>query len=103
MPLNAGQRAELEALAPVTVRAKLSQPGAGRGASLFGFKAGVEGWQLTRGDVEDWLAEKYVEEWTAQNNILRWAKIATWAAIVSVSVTVLIGVASIVVTIWVAH
>jgi hypothetical protein len=87
--LTAEQRAELEALGPETVRAKLIQPGLGRGADLAGFKTGY----LTRGDVEDWLTEKYTEEESRQESILRWAKIAGWAAIVSV----LVGVAGIVV------
>jgi hypothetical protein len=103
MPLSAQQRAELESLGPATIRAKLNQPGTGRGASLFGFKTGVEGGQLVRGDVEDWLAEKYIEEAATQNSILRWAKIAAWAGIASVIATVLIGAAGIGVTIWLAR
>jgi len=100
--LTATQRAELEALGADTVRAKLSQPGAGRGATLYGFKTGVEAGYLTRGDVEDWLPEKHVEEANLQNSTLRWAKIAGWAGIISVIATVLIGLASIVVTIRLA-
>jgi len=99
MTLSAAQRAELEALGPATVRAELGQPGPGRGAGLYGFKTGVVGGQLTRGDVEDWMAEKHAEEAAMQTNTLRWAKIAAWAAIVSVIATV----ASIGVTIWLAH
>jgi hypothetical protein len=96
------QRAELEALGAATVRAKLIQPGAGRGADLAGFKTGIQGGNLTRGDVEDWLAEKHVEEANVQNSTLRWAKIAGWAAIISVLATVVIGVIAIAVTVWLA-
>lgn len=96
MGLTNEQRAELEALGAETVRAKLIQPGAGRGAALSGFKTGILGGQLTRGDVEDWLAEQHIAEALIQSGTLRWAKVAGWAGIASA----LIGVASIIVTIW---
>ena len=84
-------------MVPKRVRAKLIQPGPGRGADLAGFKTGHLGGYLTRSDVEDWLTEKYTEEESRQESILRWAKIAGWAAIVSVLVGVVVGVAGIVV------
>jgi hypothetical protein len=89
--LTAEQRAELEALGPETVRAKLLQSGAGRGADVPGFKTGY----LTRSDVDDWLAEKHAEEESRQKNTLRWAKIAAWAAIIGV----VVGVVGIVVAV----
>jgi hypothetical protein len=64
MALKPEQRAELEALGPDTVRIKLIAGNPGRGADVFGFKTGIEGGCLTRGDVEDWLIEKRVEEAT---------------------------------------
>jgi hypothetical protein len=94
------QRAELEALGAATVRAKLIQPGAGRGADLAGFKTGIQGGNLTRGDIEDWLAEKHIEEARIQNSTLRWARIAGWAGIIGVIVTLLVGIATIAVTMW---
>jgi len=84
LTLNTEQRAELEALGPATVRAKLIQPGAGRGAALSGFKTGIFGGQLTRGDVEDWLAEKHIEETRIQHGTFRWARIAGWTGIVGI-------------------
>lgn len=99
MPLNAEQRAELEALGPATVRTKFFHSGAGRGAAVAGFACG----NLNRGDVEDWLSEKHAEETKLQNSTLQWAKIAGWAGIVSVIATLFIGAASIMVTIWLAH
>jgi hypothetical protein len=91
------QRAELEALGPEMVQAKLSQAGSGRGAAVAGFKtgAGATGY-LSRGDIEDWLADKYAQE---RKQTLRWAKIAGWAAIISV----IVGTAAIAVTIWLAR
>jgi hypothetical protein len=94
------QRAELEALGIETVRAKLGQPGPGRGANLYGFKTGVEGGALMRGDVEDWLAEKNAEQTREHANEVRvlkatlgWAKVAGVASIVGALAAVMaIGV-----------
>jgi hypothetical protein len=79
------QRDELESLGPATVRTKLIHSGAGRGASVAGFKCG----DITRGYIEDWLVEKHHEESTIQTETLRWAKIAGWASIVAVIVGVI--------------
>jgi hypothetical protein len=89
--LTAEQRAELEALGPETVRAKLIQPGAGRGAALSGFRTGILGGHLTRGDVEDWLAEKHTQEERRQNSTLLWARIAGWTGIIGIAVAVAIA------------
>jgi hypothetical protein len=88
------QRAELESHDPATVRTKLIQAGPGRGASVSGFKTG----ELTRGDVEDWLVEKHIEQVRVQDSTLRWAKIAGWAGIASA----IVGLVAIIVTIWLA-
>jgi hypothetical protein len=55
--LSSEQRAELESLAPATVRIMLIQGGPGRGASIPGFKCG----EITKGDIDDWLVEKNAE------------------------------------------
>jgi hypothetical protein len=78
--LTPEQRAELEEHGAETIRFKLIQYGAGRGASISGFKCG----DITRGDIEDWLAEKSREESAQQSATLRWARIAGWAGIVGV-------------------
>jgi hypothetical protein len=83
MALTEKQRADLEALGAATVRMKLVQSGAGWGASLSGFKSG----DITRGDVEEWLAQENKKEERRQVDTLRWAKIAGWAAIISIIVT----------------
>ena len=87
MALTPEQRAELEALRPETVRIKLIHGGPCRGAMVLGFKTGILGGNLTRGDIDDWLVEKGVEEVAMQRSTLRWAKIAGIAAIVSVIVS----------------
>jgi len=97
MGLNKEQRDELETLGAETVRAKLIHGGAGKNAVVPGFRTGPHG-DLLRTDVEDWLAEQHTKEARVQNSTLLWAKIAGWAGIISVIVTVAIGVA----TIWLA-
>jgi hypothetical protein len=87
MTLTAEQRAELEDSGPATIRLKLTQYGAGRGASISGFKCG----DITRGDIEDWLVEKNIDETRLQQGTLRWAKIAGLAGIISIIVTVMMG------------
>jgi hypothetical protein len=94
--LTPENRAELEALGAETVRAKLIQGGAGRGAALSGFKTGKYGDALSRGDVEDWLAEKHVEEARLQLGTYRWAKIAALVGIAGL----IIAAISLAVTIW---
>jgi hypothetical protein len=78
--LTPEQRAELEEHGAASIRFKLIQHGAGRGASISGFKCG----DITRGDIEDWLAKKSREESTQQSATLRWARIAGWTGIVGV-------------------
>jgi hypothetical protein len=92
MTLTPEQRADLEALGPESVRAKLAH----FGADALGFKSGT----LTRVDVEEWLAEQRTEAVGAQPRIqhstLIWARIAGGAAILAV----LIGIATLYFTIW---
>ena len=92
--LNDVQRRELESFGAATVRLKLIHAGPGRGASVAGFKCG----DIARGDIDDWLVDKSAEEARVQNSTLLWAKIAALAAIVGV----LVGVAAIIVTVWLA-
>jgi hypothetical protein len=77
--LKTEQRAELDQLGPETVRFKLVHSGAGRGASVEGFRCG----RLDRGDVEDWLADKAAEDGRQRAATLRWAVIAGIAGIVA--------------------
>ena len=72
MPLTPAQRAELEEHGATSIRFKLTQYGAGRGADISGFKSGI----ITRGDIEDWLAEEAQREQVQQALTLRWAQIA---------------------------
>lgn len=94
--LTGEQRAELEVLGPEIVRTKLIQSGAGPGAALQGFKSAPLG--LTRSDVENWLAEKYVLETQERKRTLSWVIVAAWAGIAGV----VVGIVGIVVTVWLA-
>jgi hypothetical protein len=97
MALTPEQRAELEAHGPDTVRIKLLQGSADRGAAIPGFTTGPYR-ALTRSDVEDWLAEKQVEAARVQQRTLRWAIIAGCAGIAGV----VVGAIGIAVGFWLA-
>ena len=88
MALTNEQRVELDKFGSANVRMKLAPVGPGRGAIVHGFENGL----LTRGDVEDWLAQKNLEETTERQRTLRWAIIAGVAAIAGV----LVGIAALV-------
>jgi hypothetical protein len=92
--LTPEQRAELEEHGPQSIRFRLIQYGVGRGASIPGFKCG----DITRGDIEDWLAEKTKIEVAQQVATLRWAMIAGWAGVLSVILTA-VGIA---IGVWMA-
>ena len=77
--LTRTQRDELEQQGPQNIRFRLASYGGGRGAAIGGFRCG----DITRGEIEDWLTEKYQAEAAQQRSTLRWARIAGWAAILS--------------------
>jgi hypothetical protein len=84
--LTQKQREELEALGPENVRMKLiASRGQGLGASMIVFKAS----EPDRGDVEDWLAQKYGQEMRTQRWILIWAMVGGVAGVIGVLVTLL--------------
>jgi hypothetical protein len=88
MTLSAKDRAELDRLGIENVRLKLPYAGASPGSVVPGLG---EGFGMTRGDVETWVAERAQEASKQQADILWWAKAAA-----------LIGAAGIVVTIAIA-
>jgi hypothetical protein len=88
MALTPDQGAELEAHGPETVRIKLLQGGADRGAAIPGFATGTYR-TLTRSDVEDWLAEKQAQAASVQRRTLRWAIIAGCTRIAGVVVGII--------------
>src|SRR5262249_30052504 len=85
MALSEEQRRELDRLTIENVRLKLACSTAERGAVVPGLGDGT----LLRGDVEDWLAEMARLEARDRAATLQWARIAGWAGIVLVALTVL--------------
>ena len=82
MPLSESDRAELERLGVDNVRQKLV-PGAGGDSVVPGLGPGFG---MTRGDVEEWLAEKSQEAAKLQLKILWWARAAFWVGVTSILV-----------------
>jgi hypothetical protein len=87
MPLSPSELAELDRLGADNVRHRLSYAGPSKGAVISGFGSAFA---MTRGDVEEWLAEKNQEVTKLQLNILWWARAATWVGLTSILVTVAI-------------
>jgi|HubBroStandDraft_4_1064222.scaffolds.fasta_scaffold146036_2 hypothetical protein len=84
MPLSESDRAELERLGVDNVRQRLV-PGSGGGSVVPGLGPGFG---MTRGDVEEWLAEKSQEATKLQRDILWWAKAATWIGVTNILVMI---------------
>ena len=80
--LSPDQHSELERMGTENVRSKLTTYGGGRGAAIGGFRCG----DITRGDIEDWLAEKHSSERREQQSTLFWAKIAALTGIITVAI-----------------
>jgi hypothetical protein len=70
MTLTVEQRAELEANGPVNIRTKRWQGPTNREETMGGFKCG----DINCGDMDDWLAEKEVEE-RKRSSLQYWAMI----------------------------
>src|SRR5215813_728715 len=85
MALSEEQRRELDRLTIENVRLKLAYSAAEREAVVPGLGDGM----ILRGDVEDWLAEMARLDAKERAATLRWARIAGWAGIMLVALTVL--------------
>lgn len=84
MALSEEDRKELESMGAANVRMHLqSFPSTGTGAAIP-FKKG----HLTKGDVIEWLSEQHRTEEAYQTSTLRWARIAGWASIIAVIVSI---------------
>jgi hypothetical protein len=86
--LTDDQRGELESFGSTDIRMKVAAYAGGHtgpGSFIGGFRCG----DIERRDIDGWLSEKTHEESKQQSKILLWAKIAAWAAIVSVFLTAL--------------
>ena len=85
MPLSQSDRAELDRLGADNVRHRLSYAGPSKDAVITSLGPGF---CMTRGDVEEWLAEKSQEDSKLQHDILWWAKAATWIGVRSILVMI---------------
>jgi hypothetical protein len=82
------QRAELERLGVENVRQRLDHAGSGAGSVVPGLGPSFD---MTRGEVEEWLAEKSQEATKLQLNILWWAKAAAWIGFAGILVAIAIA------------
>ena len=81
---HAAWRAELDRLGVWVVQKRLNQAGAG--ALVYGFLVGP----IEREVVESWLSEKEQAAARQQAAILSWARIAGWAGVMSLFLTILL-------------
>ena len=83
---HAAWRAELDRLGVWAVQKRLDGAGAGHGALVYGFLEGT----IERDFIDRWLGEKEREAARHQAAILGWARIAAWAGIISVFLTLML-------------
>jgi hypothetical protein len=83
---HAAWRAELDNLGVWAVQQRLDQAGAEHGALVYGFTRGPIDYEF----IELWLGEKEQAAARQQAAILRWARIAGWAGMLAVLLTVLL-------------
>jgi hypothetical protein len=88
MALSDADRAELNRLGIENVKLKLSYAGPGAGSVVRGLGPG---YGMTRGDVEDWLAEQDREAARRQIDTLWWAKAAAWIGAAGILVAIVIA------------
>jgi len=84
MALTDQQGAELKRLGPRIVQMRLDATGNDPGALVQGTK------DMDRRGVEDWLAAQGADEAKQRADTLRWAKIAGWAALAAVGLTIVV-------------
>lgn len=92
MAISPEDRAYLESLGVDNVRQRLSYAGSGGYAVVPGLGRGP-GLDLTRSDVEAWLAEKDRAARRLQSDTLWWAKAAAWIGIAGIVVAIAIALA----------
>ncbi len=88
MALSESDRAKLDRLGIENVKLKLTYAGPGPGSLVPGLGPGLD---MTRGDIEEWLAEQSRRAAKQQDDILWWAKAATWVAAVGILVAIAIA------------
>jgi hypothetical protein len=88
MTLSNADRAELDRLGIENVKLKLGHAGPGSGSTVPGLG---QAFGMTRGDVEDWLAEQDREAAKQRVDTLWWAKTAAWISALGILVAIAIA------------
>jgi len=88
MALSENDRAKLDRLGIENVKLKLAYAGPGPQSAVPGLGPGLD---MTRGDIEEWLAEQSHKASKQQDDILWWAKAATWVAVGGIVVAIAIA------------
>jgi hypothetical protein len=88
MALSENDRAKLDRLGIENVKLKLGYAGPGPQSAVPGLGPGLD---MTRGDIEEWLAEQSRKASKQQDDILWWAKAATWVAVGGIVVATVIA------------
>jgi hypothetical protein len=93
MPIGGENRAELDRLGVENVRLQLMHAGPSRGSVVPGLgKRPDQQFGMTRGDVEDWLAEQTRVAARQQADILWWAKAAAIIGLAGIAVAIIVAV-----------
>ena len=91
MALSENDRAKLDQLGIENVKLKLTYGEPGLQCAVPGLGPGLD---VTRGDIEEWLSEQSRKAAKQQDDILWWAKAATWVAAIGFVVAAIgIGIA----------
>ena len=91
MALCENDRAKLDRLGIENVKLKLTDAEPGSQSPVRGLGPDLD---MTRGDIEEWLSEQSRKAAKQQDDILWWAKAATWVAAIGFVVAAIgIGIA----------
>ena len=88
MALSEKDRAKLDQLGIENVKLKLAYAGPGPQSAVPGLGPGLD---MTRGHIEEWLAEQSHKASKQQEDILWWARAATWVAVGGIMIAIVIA------------
>jgi len=88
MALSEKDRAKLDQLGIENVKLKLAYAGPGPQSAVPGLGPGLD---MTRGHIEEWLAEQSHKAIKQQDDILWWARAATWVAVGGIVIAIVIA------------
>ena len=88
MALSEKDPAKLDQLGIENVKLKLAYAGPGPQSAVPGLGLGLD---MTRGHIEEWLAEQSHKAIKQQDDILWWARAATWVAVGGIVIAIVIA------------